>query len=61
MNQETQNEMNIGISGTKPGDAPNISRRDELNPKPPTNRELGSLDLNQAIGDYYDYYRQQRR
>ena len=53
MNQETQNEMYTGISGTKPGDAPNISRRDELNPKPPTNRELGSLDLNQAIKDHY--------
>ena len=58
MEKEKSNEMNTGVSGTKPGDAPNISHREELNPKPPVNRELGSLDLNQAIRDHY---RQQRR
>ena len=58
MNQETQNEMNTGISGTKPGDAPNISRRDELNPKPPTNRDFGELGLTDVI---QSHYQQQRR
>ena len=58
MEKEKSNEMNTGISGTKPGDAPNISRRDELNPKPPTNRDFGGLGLTDAI---QDYYQQQRR
>ena len=58
MDKEKQTGTITGISGTKPGDAPNISRRDELNPKPPTNRDFGKLGLTDAI---QDHYRQQRR